>query len=121
MPANTPPPGDNAASQTTRVLPDHSEMTAAEKFESLAKKWEAETAHLSAMHRIALHESYQRIIGMGPVAVPLILERMKTKPDRWFWALRSITGANPVGDSDGGQLDVMTRKWLEWGKREGYV
>lgn len=90
------------------------------RFFSLKKEWEAATAHLSSTTKIAIHPAYQQIIGMGQIAIPLILSEMKKQPDHWFWALRSITGEDPVLPEHKGKLRQMTEDWLKWGRRNGY-
>lgn len=65
------------------------------RFNDLAEKWVAETAHLSAMSSIVLHRSYQEIIGLGRDVLPLILRRLSADPNHWFWALRAIAGEDP--------------------------
>lgn len=90
-------------------------------FKSEARKWKDETYHFSSMDRMVLHPSYQRIIGLGPAVVPLILQELASDSDQWFWALRSITGENPVPKEHRGKLDLMTKDWLEWGARRGYL
>jgi len=67
--------------------------------------------------------SYQSIIGMGEEALPLILAQLKSErdePDQWFWALRAITGANPVRPEDQGNFAKMAQAWLQWAN-EGYA
>ena len=91
------------------------------KFHRLAEKWKRETAHLSNVATISMHPSYQQIIGMGPDAIPLILSELRASPDHWFWALRSITGVDPVPDSSRGKMKQMARHWLAWGKKQGHV
>ena len=66
------------------------------RFLTLKAQWEVETAVLSSATEIAMHPAYQQIIGMGHVAIPLILSEMKRKQGHWFWALKSITGEDPV-------------------------
>ena len=56
---------------------------------------------------------------MGPVAVPLILGRLAEEgqePDHWFWALKAITGADPVPEAARGDVVHMSQAWIEWGK-----
>lgn len=70
--------------------------------------------------------AYQRIIGMGPVAVPFILNELQYEvrigePDDWFVALWAITGENPVPLESRGKVKEMAKAWLEWGSRLGYV
>lgn len=91
------------------------------RFLTLKKEWEDNTAYLSSMTKIIMHPAYQQIIGMGQVAVPLILSEMRKKPDHWFWALRSITGEDPVLSEHRGRLKQMTQDWLKWGRGKGYI
>jgi hypothetical protein len=86
------------------------------RFNGLKTEWKAETAHFSSITRIAMHPAYQQIIGMGQVAIPLILSAMERKPDHWFWALRSITCEDPVLPEHRGRLKQMTDDWLKWAK-----
>jgi hypothetical protein len=90
------------------------------KFAHLTKQWKDETQFASTMIEIALHPAYQQIIGMGPAAISLILQRLKTEPDHWFWALKAITGEDPVPESSRGRLKEMTEAWLNWGRRQGH-
>jgi len=57
---------------------------------------------------------------MGPAVVPLILRDLEQKPDHWFWALRAITGDNPVKLEKCDRMKLMTQVWIEWGKEHGY-
>jgi hypothetical protein len=83
--------------------------------------WKADTADESSPTRIAMHPSYQRIIGMGPTVVPWILDDLETTHDDWFWALRAITGEDPVAPQDRGYIDRMVRSWVRWGMQNGIV
>lgn len=89
-------------------------------FRQLANKWKDETINLSSMQQMTLRPSYQQIIGLGPRAIPLILNELKSEPDFWFWALRALTRANPVTDNMAGDLSAMTKVWLDWGHEHGY-
>ncbi len=91
-----------------------------ERFRSLVQIWQSETKFCSTAYEMAMHPAYQQIIGMGPVAIPLILHELKTEPDHWFWALRAITGEDPMPESAQGCLDKMTDAWLQWGRQHGY-
>ena len=65
--------------------------------------------------------AYQQIIGMGERALPLIFDEMQAHGGRWFWALRAITGENPVRPEDRGDARRMTQTWLEWAREHNYV
>jgi hypothetical protein len=69
----------------------------------------------------AMDPSYQQIIGMGPAALPLIFEELRQRPDHWFWALRMITGDDPVSPEDAGDIERMRADWLRYGEERGYL
>ena len=97
-------------------LPTADEAT----FHRLSNSWRKETAMHSSMTKKALHPAYQRIIGMGPAAIPFIIREMKRKPGHWFWALDAVTqGENPAKDSE--TLTEATRAWIAWGEAKGYL
>ena len=93
----------------------------ADEFETFADEWIAETAAQSSLTKRYAHPAYQRIVGMGPAVVPLLLAKLlEADPDYWFHALRSITGADPVTASIRGNLRAMADAWLAWGRNQGY-
>jgi hypothetical protein len=91
------------------------------EFAQLAQEWKTDTADESSPTRVAMHPSYQRIIGMGPAALPFILSDLESTQDDWFWALRAITGEDPVAPEDRGYLERMVRSWVRWGMRNGII
>ncbi|HLY25172.1 MAG TPA: hypothetical protein VKQ72_02460 [Aggregatilineales bacterium] len=91
------------------------------KFHRLADAWREETAHLSSMTEIILNPNYQRIIGMGPQVLPILLRELRDNPDHWFWALEAITGTNPTNPEDAGNLQKMRQSWLNFARKAGYV
>jgi hypothetical protein len=95
-------------------------LTTAERFRELAARWHAETAHLSATTAIAMHPAYQEIIGLGREAIPLVLARLEKKPGQWFWALRALTGIDPVPPQNRGRIPEMRDAWLTWGREQGF-
>jgi hypothetical protein len=93
-------------------------------FRHLAESWHVERGATSSITEMSMCPSYQRIVGMGQVAVPLILTRLAEEgdePDHWFWALKAITGADPVSDDARGDLVRMAQFWLQWGRANGYA
>jgi len=84
------------------------------RFLKLKNEWLRDTEFLSSIHEIILHPAYLQIIGMGPVAVPLIINELQVYPDYWFWALSAITGANPIPPDKLGNIEAMTEAWIEW-------
>ncbi len=91
-----------------------------ETFERLADEWLRERPHDVDIAQMTQRPAYQDIIDLGEPAVPWILQRLAHKPDHWFVALSSITGASPVPPASRGRLGKMTAGWLEWGRRQGY-
>lgn len=89
-------------------------------FLDLARRWKDERGPSSSTTELALCPSYQRIIGLGPAVVPFLLRELEREPDHWFWALKAITGADPVPEASRGKLREMARLWVEWGRRQGY-
>lgn len=91
------------------------------RFNQLCTQWVDETSHYSAIPEIVLHPAYQQIIGMGEKALPLIFSRLKDKPEHWFWALKSITGVDPVKPENRGKINAMRDDWMDWAREAGYI
>jgi hypothetical protein len=91
----------------------------ARRFRQLAADWRRDTDVVSSPTGLFMHPAYQQIIGMGPAALPLIFADLQTTGANWFWALRSITGDNPVPAEDRGNIPRMTEHWLEWARSRG--
>jgi hypothetical protein len=91
------------------------------KFHTLKSEWLDATRHLSSLQEIVLHPSYQRIIGMGKVALPMIFDELRKSPSHWFWALSAITMENPVKVEDRGNIHKMCHSWLQWAEDEGFT
>ena len=92
-----------------------------DRFQRLTKEWKEQSRYLSNSAQIAMLDSYQRIIGMGWQALPLILEEMKKEPGQWFWALEAITEENPVPPESAGRILEMTQAWIDWAKKRGII
>lgn len=90
------------------------------QFLSLAIQWKRDNLFESSPWRMAAHPAYQRIIGMGPTAVPLILQQLAYETDFWFEALVAITGEQPVPPEHAGDMEAIRRDWLHWGREHGY-
>jgi hypothetical protein len=92
-----------------------------EQFDKLVAEWKDQSRYLSNTTQMATLRPYQRIIGIGQPAVPLILDELRREPDHWFWALEMITGENPIPSGAAGQLDLMTDAWLRWGRAQNLL
>jgi hypothetical protein len=87
----------------------------------LARRWREETATLSSMSEMAMHPAYQQIIGLGPGVLSVMLLDLKETSDHWFWALKAITGVDPVPPELRGRVREMVSCWLHWGRDEGLI
>jgi len=58
---------------------------------------------------------------MGEEAIPLLLMELLKASGRWFWALKAITGENPVPREHLGKTKKMTQDWIDWGVEKGYI
>ncbi len=90
------------------------------RFATLAESWRSETGLYSSTTTRTMHPAYQQVIGLGPAAVPFLLRELDQEPDQWFWALKAITGEDPVSESHRGRLQEMARDWIAWGREKGY-
>jgi hypothetical protein len=90
-------------------------------FKQLVRKWRKERGITSSAVNMAMSPSYQKIIGMGPAAVPFILQELRKRsndPEHWFWALEMITGEDPIPLSSYGNTVEMARAWLSWAENQ---
>ena len=97
------------------------EANVRERFEQLKSDWKEQSQYLSNAAQMAMLWPYQQIIGMGALAVPLILAELRCETDHWFWALEAITGENPVPVEARGSVSDAEESWLQWGRKRGLV
>jgi len=90
------------------------------RFRRFAEKWKAECPPVSMAEKLAMHPMYQRIIGLGPDVLPCLFRELEREPHQWFWALRALTGENPVAPANRGDMKAMAGDWLAWAKANGY-
>jgi hypothetical protein len=93
----------------------------AETFRALTEAWQSETVTESSLSNVAMSPSYQRIIGLGPRVLPLVFRDLQECGGPWFWALRALTGENPVPADHRGNVALMTEDWLKWGRNRGHL
>ena len=106
-----------------RLITDYVDQLAAAKarFEGLAAQWHEQAGPLSSSTDRAMLPAYQAIIGMGETALPFIFDEMRQRGGHWFWALRAITGENPVPPEHRGNVEAMTQDWLQWARQRGCI
>lgn len=94
------------------------------RFRQLADRWKQETAFKSYTGDIVLNDSYQRILAMGPAALPFVFAELRAEGDdpyHWFWALERLTGEDPVPSQERGNIAVMAASWLAWADEHGFT
>jgi len=97
-----------------------SQADLATRFHALAAEWRAARGHSSSVNSWAKLPAYRAIIDLGPEVIPLLLRELQATPDHWFWALKELTGENPVTPESRGNVAEMAKCWLDWGKQKGY-
>jgi hypothetical protein len=99
-------------------LPKSKEIDIATQFSDLVREWKEETWSFSSVKRRVIHSAYLKIIGMGPVAIPLLLKELRSQPDHWFHALEAITRQDPA--PAGANMKEIAQAWIDWGEKRGY-
>ena len=98
------------------TMPMVVETNVRERFQQLKNEWKTQSRYLSNTAQMAMLWPYQLIIGLGAMAVPLILAELRCETDHWFWALEAITGENPVPAEAAGNVAAAAEAWLRWGR-----
>lgn len=87
------------------------------RFQKLTAEWKKQRGAQSSVTETVVMPAYQEIIGMGDKAVPFLIAQLQLEgdqPDQWFWALRAITGENPVTPQEQGNFKKMAKAWIRW-------
>lgn len=108
----------------TRMPSEHLFMRAPGELEilfgELRAEWEDAFLFQSVTTAAVLNPAYQRIVGLGPAALPLILKALSEDgSSAWFWALRAIAGEDVAAGSE--TVSDAVEAWLSWGQRHGLV
>jgi hypothetical protein len=91
------------------------------EFRALAEQWYLGTMFRSSYLDKILHPAYQKILTLGVAVVPFILRELKDAPSDWFWALRTLTDADPTTPDQAGNMEAMAEAWLAWGRERGLI
>lgn len=91
------------------------------EFDRCLAGWKDRDRFTSDLGGLTSHPAYQGIVALGLAAVPLLLQELEAHGGLWFTALRRMTGADPVRDTDRGDVDAMRMAWLEWGRESGLL
>jgi hypothetical protein len=106
---------------TPRVYVADTTKLFSQEFKRLLAEWKEQATFLSSATQMAMLPQYQQIIGMGKPAIPLILNELKDRPTHLFWALKAISGMDPVPAKDRGHIDKMIKAWIKWGRQKNYI
>jgi hypothetical protein len=109
------------AAKSAQAVADIEPRSLEETFANLTDEWKGATEFSSSMTDIVMHPAYQRIIGLGPKVIPLVLRDLEVNGGHWFAALGALTGANPVDDEDAGRHRRMREAWLNWGREQELI
>jgi hypothetical protein len=90
-------------------------------FAGLAQRWRDDIRFTSSVSEITENPFYKAIIELGRDVVPLILRELELQPEHWFTALSEITNEDPIPAEDEGDMNAMSRAWIEWGRRGGLI
>ena len=123
-----PPSSDTAtnyapAAQTSGTRsPPEQQPHVRELFAVLAGWWHEATDAMSSAEQKARHRAHQRIVAMGPDAVPFILEELRDRGGHWYMALEEITGDLPIIPA-GLPTNIRGEReaWLKWGKSRSLI
>ena len=90
------------------------------EFKELSELWYGDTKKMSFIRQKAIHPAYQKIIGMGWNALPLILRELKTRGGDWLWAIEAIVrNENPAEGMTNFKEAVAA--WLAWGRENLHI
>lgn len=95
----------------------HSSEDYIDRFYAALNRWRSETHLISSANRKFSHPSFQSIVDLGQVAIPLILSEVRHSPSWLVVALERITGERPYNADMRGNLKAITNAWLsryEW-------
>jgi len=84
------------------------------KFNYFKSVWKEEKKLISSPSKIQSLESYNKILELGEKVLPLIIDDLKNEPDFWFEALRRLTGTDPVEEKNKGNVELMSKDWINW-------
>lgn len=102
------------------VLPPPSVRSTEQEFLELVSEWKTAVHFSSSLTEMLRHDAYRRIVAMGTRVVGLLIHEMATDPDHWGPALTEITGAQPIQESDAGNLRKIAEAWVRWGREHGF-
>ena len=98
------------------------EAIVTEIFQVLAAQWREDTRFESSLMQSITHPAYRAIVQLGQDAVPVLLKQLQQQQlEPWFFALREITGVDPVASAQRGNMQAIAGAWLHWGRSHGLI
>lgn len=83
-------------------------------FKANLNRWQQESMIESDWDAVTQLDSFQRIVGLGGAAIPLILQELDHSPSLLVLALEDILGSGPLSDDMRGDVPRMIGAWKEW-------
>ncbi|WP_143547132.1 hypothetical protein [Rhodococcus sp. 05-2255-1e] len=83
-----------------------------DEFNAYRDEWRRQSEYMSSVTEMILLPAYQRIIGLGKPAVPLIVDELREGVDHWFWALSAITGTDHAAGAT--TMSEAAARWIAW-------
>jgi hypothetical protein len=105
----------------SRQAIDHFHKETERVFRQLATEWNREAGKISNPVKLFMHKKYQQIIGLGPQAVPFMMQDIADGKGNWYWAIAAITREDPIRPEDAGDMAKIRMAWIAWGKERGYL
>lgn len=92
-----------------------SHANAEAKFDGLATAWRRHNRGRSVTDYY--HFAHLQIVGMGHIAIPFLLERVRNGENFWYMALKAITGQSADTADMRGDASAIRTAWVEWGMK----
>ena len=105
----------------TEKIVAHNIESKSKVFKKLADSWHEDTDYLSSPYLITSNEAYLKIISMGIIVIPFILQDLQERGGDWYVALRILSDQDPVPREAQGDVPSMKESWLRWGSDNGYI
>lgn len=102
------------------LVSDRIENQEFKHFLQLKDKWKSETQYFSSSSSIFENSAYKEIINLGGKTIPWIIRELKKTDDHWFYALKKITGKNPVNPKNFGIISRMKEDWIQWAQKNNF-
>ena len=91
------------------------------RFRRLADEWIEATENMSSIDDMVVHPAYLEIIGMGPSAIPPLLDELATHTAPLVSCVGcGVRRANPVDPDAAGDLEKMADAWMQWARENSY-